>query len=117
VPTGEATAQPIDLSLDDAIQRGLRNNLGVILSGTLTESARGARLTEMQALLPSVDFKAQENLAQVDLPAEGLRIPGFPKVIGPSATPMSAPRSPGRCLTLPPCATTSPPSTTSRPRS
>ena len=83
VPTGEATAQPIDLSLDDAIQRGLRNNLGVILSGTLTESARGARLTEMQALLPSVDFKAQENLAQVDLPAEGLRIPGFPKVIGP----------------------------------
>jgi len=24
VPTGEATAQPIDLSLDDAIQRGLR---------------------------------------------------------------------------------------------
>ena len=43
VPTGEATAQPIDLSLDDAIQRGLRNNLGVILSGTLT--AVGPRRT------------------------------------------------------------------------
>ena len=42
VTTGEASAQPIDLSLDDAIQRGLKNNLGVILSGTQTASARGA---------------------------------------------------------------------------
>ncbi len=83
VPTGEATTHPLDLSLDDAIQRGLRNNLGVILSGTQTQSARGARLTEMQALLPSVDFKAQENLNQVDLPAQGLRLPGIPTVIGP----------------------------------
>jgi outer membrane protein TolC len=83
VPQGEATGQPIDLTLDDAIQRGLKNNLGVILSGTQTQSARGARLNELQALLPDVDFKAQESLAQVDLPAEGLRIPGFPKIIGP----------------------------------
>jgi len=83
VPVGEATSQPIDLSLDDAIQRGLRTNLGVILSSTQTQAARGQRLTDLQALLPTVDFKAQENLAQVDLPAEGLRIPGFPKIIGP----------------------------------
>src|SRR6202023_979883 len=31
VTVGEASAQPIDLTLDDAIQRGLKNNLGVIL--------------------------------------------------------------------------------------
>ena len=37
----------------------------------------------MQALLPSVDFKAKETVTQADLPAEGLRIPGFPKIIGP----------------------------------
>lgn len=83
VPTGEATAQPIALSLDDAIQRGLKTNLGIILSGTQTASARGARLNELQSLLPAVDFKAQEALTQVDLPAQGLRIPGFPKIIGP----------------------------------
>jgi outer membrane protein TolC len=83
VPTGEATGQAIDLSLDDAIQRGLKTNLGVILSGTQTQAARGQRLNELQALLPEVDFKAQESLAQVDLPAQGLRIPGFPKIIGP----------------------------------
>ncbi|MGC1462106.1 MAG: TolC family protein [Terracidiphilus sp.] len=83
VPTGEATGQAIDLPLDDAIQRGLKTNLGVILSGTQTLAARGQRLNELQALLPEVDFKAQESLAQVDLPAQGLRIPGFPKIIGP----------------------------------
>jgi outer membrane protein TolC len=69
--------------LDEAIQRGLKTNLGVILSGTETAAARGQRLSELQALLPEVDFKAQESLMQVDLPAEGLRIPGFPKILGP----------------------------------
>lgn len=37
----------------------------------------------MQGLLPEVDFKAQESVEQVDLAAEGLRIPGFPTIIGP----------------------------------
>jgi outer membrane protein TolC len=83
VTSGEATSQLIDLTLDDAIQRGLKANLGVILSGTQTAAARAQRLAELQALLPAVDFKAQESLAQVDLPAQGLRISGFPKVIGP----------------------------------
>jgi len=83
VATGQATAQIIDLSMDDAIQRGLRTNLGVILSGTQTASARGQRLSDLQSLLPSVDANGKETLQQVDLPAEGLRLPGFPKIIGP----------------------------------
>jgi outer membrane protein TolC len=83
VATGEVSGQPIDLSLDDAIQRGLKNNLGVILNGTQVAGARGQRLSELQGLLPEVDFKAQESVEQVDLAAEGLRIPGFPTIIGP----------------------------------
>jgi Outer membrane protein len=83
VPTGQASAQPIELSLDDAIQRGLKANLGIILSSTQMTAARGQRLSELQALLPAVDFKAQESLMQVDLPAQGLRIPGVPTIIGP----------------------------------
>jgi outer membrane protein TolC len=83
VATGEVSPQPIELSLDDAMQRGLKTNLGVILSGTQTASARGQRLSQLQSLLPSVDFNAQETVAQTDLPAEGLRIPGFPTIIGP----------------------------------
>ena len=83
VTAGQATAQTLDLPLDDAIQRGLKNNLGAILSGTQTDAARAQRLTQLQALLPDVEFDAHETVSQVDLAAEGLRIPGFPTIIGP----------------------------------
>jgi outer membrane protein TolC len=83
VPRGEATAQTIDLSLDDAIQRGLQANLGIILSGTQTAGARGERLSQLQSLLPSIDFSAKESVQQIDLPAEGFRFPGIPAIIGP----------------------------------
>ena len=83
VAKGEVSAQPFGLSLDDAIQRGLKANLGVILSGTQTAAARGERLSQLQSLLPSVDLSAKETVMQADLPAEGLRMPGFPTIIGP----------------------------------
>jgi outer membrane protein TolC len=37
----------------------------------------------LQSLLPSVDGSFKDTVSQVDLPAEGLRIPGFPTIIGP----------------------------------
>ena len=83
VATGEVSAQPVSLTLDEAIQRGLKTNLGVILSGAQTAAARGERLSQLQALLPSVDGSLKETVMQVDLPAEGMRIPGFPKILGP----------------------------------
>lgn len=83
VPHGTVSAQPIDLSLDGAIQRGLQSNLGIILSGTQSASARAERLTELQSLLPSIGFTAKETAMQVDLAAEGLRLPHIPTVIGP----------------------------------
>jgi outer membrane protein TolC len=83
VATGQVSDQPMDLSLDDAMQRGLKNNLGIILNSTQVAGERGQRLSDLQALLPEVDFKAQESLMQIDLAAEGLRINGFPTVVGP----------------------------------
>jgi outer membrane protein TolC len=83
VATGELSAQPVSLTLDDAIQRGLKANLGVILSGAQTAAARGQRLSQLQALLPTVDGSIKESVMELDLPAEGLRIPGFPTIIGP----------------------------------
>lgn len=83
VAKGQATAETIDLSLDNAIQRGLQTNLGIILSTTQTAGARAERLSQLQSLLPDVEFAAKEAAEQTDLPAEGLRIPGFPKIIGP----------------------------------
>ncbi len=83
VASGQATGNAIDLSLDEAIQRGLKNNLGAILSGTETAAARAQRLSDLQPLLPDVEFNAREAVSQVDLAAQGLRIPGFPTIIGP----------------------------------
>ncbi len=83
VPQGEANDQIIDLTLDDAIQRGLRNNLGVILSGTQTATAKAQRMSQLQNLLPDVEGSIKEADLQVDLAAEGLRIPGIPTIIGP----------------------------------
>ncbi len=83
VTAGQATGQTLDLSLDDAIQRAVKNNLGAILSGTQTASAKAQRLSQLQPLLPDVEFNAREAEMQVDLAAQGLRIPGFPTIIGP----------------------------------
>jgi outer membrane protein TolC len=83
VPEGTATGQVMDLTLDDAIQRGLRTNLGSILSGTQTASAKGQRLSQLQNLLPSIDGSLKENLEQVDLASEGIRFAGFPVMVGP----------------------------------
>jgi outer membrane protein TolC len=73
----------LPLSLQDAIQRGLRFNLGLLLTTQNVQSAHGARLEELQALLPTVSGSIKEAVQETDLQAEGLRIPGFPAIIGP----------------------------------
>src|SRR3954471_21157043 len=60
VATGQATSEAIELSLDDAIQRGVKSNLGAILSGTQTAAAKAQRLSQLQPLLPDVEFNARE---------------------------------------------------------
>lgn len=79
----KATPGVLQLSLDDAIQRGLRYNLGLILTSQNVESARGARLEELQSLLPTATAKVTAAVQETDLQAQGLRIPGFPAIIGP----------------------------------
>jgi outer membrane protein TolC len=79
----KVTPGVLPLSLDDAIQRGLKFNLGMILTSQNTLSARGARLEQLQALLPTVDGSVKAAIQETDLQAEGLRIPGFPAIIGP----------------------------------
>jgi outer membrane protein TolC len=73
----------LPLSLDSAIQRGLQHNLGLILTRQSGLSARGRELSQLQALLPTVDANVKEAVQQSDLQAQGLRIAGFPAIIGP----------------------------------
>ncbi len=83
VPEGKATAGSLPLSFADAINRGLRNNLGLLLQGDASLAARGQRWQELSNLLPNLSAGISENALQTNLEAEGLRFPGFPKIIGP----------------------------------
>lgn len=83
VPSGPATSEVLQISFLDAIERGLKQNLGLLLSGDNTLAARGARWKELSNLLPNVDAKGQEVSQQISLAQFGFRIPGLPTVVGP----------------------------------
>jgi outer membrane protein TolC len=83
IVNGKATDGVLDLSLDDAIQRGLHQNLGLILQGSAQKSANGQRLEELQALLPTVNATGSIEVQQVNLAAFGLKFPGLNPIIGP----------------------------------
>jgi outer membrane protein TolC len=83
VVSGTATGTTLDLSLDDAIQRGLRNNLGLILQNSAQKSANGQRLEQLQALLPTATAGASYEVEQLNLAAFGLHFPGINPIVGP----------------------------------
>jgi outer membrane protein TolC len=53
-PEGKATPEVLQLSFQDAIDRGLRNNLGLLLAGDQTMQARGESWKELSNLLPDL---------------------------------------------------------------
>lgn len=85
VPEGKATGEVLPLSFKDAMDRALRNNLGLLLSSDNSMAARGRRLEELSHLLPSISGSATQSAEQIDLAALGFRFnfPGVPNVIGP----------------------------------
>src|SRR6266581_3783632 len=88
VPTGTASSQPIALSLAEAIEHGLRQNLGLLLSEDAQLSAQGQFTQARSQLLPDFSARISENAQKVNLAAEGFakivgRFPGFPLVVGP----------------------------------
>ncbi len=80
---GKASATEIDLSLEEALRRGLRTNLGIILQESSEKNANGQRLEQLQALLPTVTATASIAVQQVNLAAYGLKFPGLNPIIGP----------------------------------
>jgi outer membrane protein TolC len=83
IVTGKATGEVLDLSLDDAVQRGLRQNLGLILQTSAQKSANGQRLEELQTLLPTVNATGSIEVQQINLAAFGLKFPGLNPIVGP----------------------------------
>src|SRR5437867_180518 len=72
VPSGEATPGVLQLTLKDAIDRGLKYNLGLLLSEQGTREARGARMRALSDLLPKLKWQTSETRQQLSLQAFGL---------------------------------------------
>ena len=80
----------LQLSLQDALARGLKQNLGLLVSGENVRAARGERWRQLSALLPNLTTSTYANASQVDLaeygftfkfsPSSGVSIPA---VVGP----------------------------------
>jgi len=84
VPKGTATAEPITLTVLDAINRALERNLGVLLADEGKDRAAGARWRALGALLPDVVGRATATRQLIDLAAYGFPLPaGIPAVVGP----------------------------------
>jgi len=76
----------LPLSLQDAIDRGLKQNLGLLLSNTDVRSARGQRWEQLSALLPHVTASPFVADSEINLRELGLSSLGAIKVpasIGP----------------------------------
>ena len=88
VPEGKATSEVLDISFRNAIDRALRNNLGLLLGSDNLLAARGQRWEELSHLLPNVSGTVNQSAQQIDLAALGFRInlPGVPTVVGPIGT-------------------------------
>jgi outer membrane protein TolC len=86
-PEGKLTSEVLQIGFQEAIERGLRNNLGLLLSRDQTIMARGERWKELSNLLPNLTAKIQENVQTQSLTALGLKSNVFPfpipRVIGP----------------------------------
>jgi len=84
---GTATPEVLQLSFQEAIDRGLHNNLGLLLSGDQTIMARGERWKELSNLLPNLSAGVHEDVQTLSLTALGFRGNLFPfplpRVIGP----------------------------------
>ena len=84
VPAGEVTADPLALSMIDAIRRALDHNLGALYAEQRVAEAGGARWKALSELLPNVTGHLTATREQVNLAAFGFPLPaGIPSVVGP----------------------------------
>jgi len=82
VTVERATPGALPLSLDDAVDRGLKYNLSIKLDSENQRRVHGLGLTVKNNLLPSMTAEASSSAQQIDLAALGfkpgkLSIPGF----------------------------------------
>ncbi len=87
-PDAKASPDNLQIGFQEAIERGLRTNLGLLLAGDQTLTARGELWKELSNLLPNLQARIQEDAQTTSLTALGFKgnlFPGasLPRVIGP----------------------------------
>ena len=90
-PEGTATPDVLQIDFKEAIDRGLRNNLGLLLAGDQTQMARGERWKELSELLPNISGRIQENVQTQALAALGFN-KLFPLLSAPGSSATHLPR-------------------------
>ncbi|MBZ5511869.1 MAG: TolC family protein [Acidobacteriia bacterium] len=86
VASGKATPEVLPLSALDAIDRGLKYNLSLLLAEQATTGARGARYRALADVLPTVTGRVAESVQEINLAAYGIPPPaGTGPIIGPFA--------------------------------
>ena len=83
VTTPVATAQPLRLSLDDAVQLGLEHNLTLAIDAQSARQVSGLQLDAFNALIPSLSASGYSSTKEVNLAAMGFN----PAVIKPLLPP------------------------------
>ena len=84
IPSGTATAEPVTLTIVQAVSRALEHNLGVLLAEQQTSTASGERWLALSRLLPNLSASVNEARRKTNLEAFGFPLgPDFPRVVGP----------------------------------
>ena len=86
-PEDKASPEVLQIGYEDAIDRGLRNNLGLLIAGDNTLKARGEKWKELSELLPNLHGNVEENVQTENLAALGIRgsllHATVPRIVGP----------------------------------
>ncbi len=85
---GPGSPTPLALRLEDAIQRGLKYNLGLLENQDASQTARAQRVQALSALLPQVTGSLAETDEQLNLKTLGFNVPPNPylnirPIVGP----------------------------------
>jgi outer membrane protein TolC len=84
VPSGKLSATPVEISLENAVTFGLKQNLGEVLATDAVIDARGEKWQALSDLLPNVVTDTGFGVHQVNVKAAfGLTIPNEHRIIGP----------------------------------
>ena len=86
-PEALPVPEVLEIDFKEAIERGLRNNLGLLLAGDQAQATRGQRWQQLAELLPNISIRAAEDVQTQSLAALGLKASVFhapiPRIVGP----------------------------------